>query len=172
MFVDEQFNVTLGKSELYHNITEQIQGIVSGWELQDGHIDVFVEHTTCAVVLQEDEPCLIEDIFDRLDEIAPVSLRDIDSSYSLSRAKGHYYRHDNLKIRTVNLDPSRKERINGHAHVRALFFPQSLVLRIRNGQIHLGRWQQVLFFDFDGLGDRQERTILVSVMSYTKHCIS
>jgi len=162
MFKDEQFNITLDKNKLYLNITEQIQDIVSGWELQDGHIDVFVEHTTCAVVLQEDEPCLIEDIFDRLDEIASVSSRDIDPSNLLFRE--HYYRHDNLKIRTVNLDPSREERINGHAHVRALFFPQFLVLRIRNGKIHLGRWQQVLFFDFDCLTDSQERTISMSVI--------
>lgn len=66
-----------------------------------------------------------------------------------------YYKHDDLGVRIKNLDPGRKERINGHAHIRASFLDKSPIpLVICTGKLDLGRWQQVLFFDFDDLDQR------------------
>lgn len=151
---DKYFIVRLEEDELYRNITDRIQRLVSEWSLRDGHINVLVEHTTCAMLIQEDEPCLMQDMFNCLDRVVPVSRRNREG----------YYRHDDLTVRTKNLETGTEERVNGHAHLRASFFNQSIILRVRGFKLHLGKWQQILFFDFDNLGERRDRTISVSVM--------
>lgn len=170
------FTVKLEEGELYRNVTKEVQDIVSGWcvgawSIPSGHVHVFVEHTTCTLLLQEDEPCLIVDLFDSLDVIAPksrqISIRD---SMRLIREGQYrealmYYRHDDPNVRTVNLEEGTEERRNGHSHVRASLVGQPfLTLRIKDGRLKLGRWQQILLLDFDDLQERRERTISVSLM--------
>ena len=156
---DKYFTVRFENEEFYRNITDKVQEVVVNWNLKDGHIHVFVEHTTCAIFLQEDEPCLMKDLLLRLGWIAPTSQKKVGERYPDAHS---YYRHDDFSVRTKNL--GHKERINGHAHVRASFLDRPWMLRVRNGKIHLGRWQQLLFFDFDDLEERRERKIVVSII--------
>ena len=119
----------------------------------------FVMHTTCALLLQEDEPCMVQDLLDRLGKIAPRSARNVPPTSLL------YYRHDDHRVRTVNLEPKGRERINGHAHVKASFLSPFLIFWVVNGVIQLGEFQQILFFDFDDLGERRERQVSVTFIS-------
>jgi secondary thiamine-phosphate synthase enzyme len=152
------FTVKLQEDEDHLNVTQQVQNIVDDLGLGNGHIYVLVEHTTCALLLQEDEPCLMRDFHRRLNEFAAQSQRGVDKD------NVHYYEHDDLDVRTVNLEEGRKERINGHAHIRASLFPQSLTLHVKEGKLRLGTWQQILFFDFDDLDEWRDRTISVSII--------
>ena len=148
MILKEAFSVQLEGEQRYLNITPTLQGIVEKWGLTEGPIDVSVLHTTCAILVNEEEPCLLnEDLFWFLDQILPPEVS---------------YVHDSKK-RTVNLDPDRHERVNGHAHLRALFTNSSasVPLYIEDGKLALGQWQKVLFFDFDNLEGWRERTIVV-----------
>lgn len=170
------FTVRFKERELYRNVTEEIQVIVHDWGMQDGYIHVFVEHTTCTLLLQEDEPCLMQDLFARLDEIAPQSeglmVRDmiarVNSYHTADLVRDlrlAYYSHDDPTVRTENLEEGTEERKNGHAHVRASLVGQPfLTLRVKEGKLKLGKWQQILFFDFDDLTERRERTISVDMM--------
>jgi len=72
----------------------------------------------------------------------------------LSAAYGFFsYRHDDPALRTVNLTPD--ERINGHAHCRALMLAPSACLNVIDGCLQLGRWQRVLLAELDGPRERQ-----------------
>jgi len=156
---DKFFIVTLEDGEVVRNITDRIQEMVDEWSLERGHIYVFEEHTTCAMLIQECEPCLIcGDLFECLEHIAPVSIKNTDPG------EPGYYRHDDLRIRKENLETGGEERVNGHAHLRASLCSPFIVLRVRDYKLHLGKWQRILFFDFDDLGERRDRTISVSVM--------
>ena len=93
--------------------------------------------------MNEHEPLLLEDFAGLLDATAPSQ-----------RA----YRHDDLSIRRVNLTPG--ERVNGHAHCRALFLPSSACLNVVDGALQLGRWQRVFLVELDG---PQEREVSVLV---------
>jgi thiamine phosphate synthase YjbQ (UPF0047 family) len=90
---------------------------------RDSHrlLTVQTRHTTTAIIVNEAEPLLICDFAQSLEQIAPAS---------------HPYRYD-PSARAVNL--TRHERINGHAHCRALLLPTTACLTVANGRTQLGR---------------------------------
>jgi len=155
----EKLCFKLAHGEDYRNMTPDIQRIIKDRSLKDGLLHIFVMHTTCALLLQEDEPCMVQDLLDRLGKIAPRSARNVPPTSLL------YYRHDDHRVRTVNLEPKGRERINGHAHVKASFLSPFLIFWVVNGVIQLGEFQQILFFDFDDLGERRERQVSVTFIS-------
>jgi thiamine phosphate synthase YjbQ (UPF0047 family) len=72
------------------------------------------------------------------------------------------YLHDLISLRT---DVPQDERINAYAHMRTLFFNTSETIPIDNGELMLGKWQDIHFIELDP-GDKvsplQERTIICS----------
>ncbi|HKC54543.1 MAG TPA: secondary thiamine-phosphate synthase enzyme YjbQ, partial [Vicinamibacterales bacterium] len=90
-------------------------------------------HTTTAIVVNEGEPLLLSDFAALLEEAAPRDRR---------------YRHDDLIARTVNI--TAEERVNGHAHCRALLLPTSACLNVCGGTLMLGMWQRVFLVELDG----------------------
>lgn len=155
---DKSFTLKMGESEYCRDVTGELQDIVKTMGIENGHIYVLNEHTTCAFALNENESGLKKDFFDRMDRFAPRS----QSEYAAGGL--NYYRHDDSAVRTENLEPSGRERMNGHAHSKAMVMSPYLVLRIRIGKMHLGKWQRILFFDFDDMGEKRERTISISVI--------
>ena len=96
---------------------------------------IYSPHTTCAVVINEQESGFIEDFNELLAELAPED--------------GRYYRHDDLGIRTEGLDDDDLHP-NGWSHMRAgLLSSSSQAIPIVDGSLMLGRWQRVFFCELD-----------------------
>ena len=91
------------RSTEFIDLTDRLQQLVARTRIHCGILNLQTLHTTTAVVVNELEPLLLEDFEALLEAAAP-------------RNAG--YRHDDLRCRTVNLTPD--ERINGHAHCRAV----------------------------------------------------
>jgi secondary thiamine-phosphate synthase enzyme len=125
------------------DLTERLERIVDAPAIDRGLIFVQSLHTTAAIVVNEDEPLLWEDIRCRLEQFAPRFER---------------YRHDDFAVRTVNMTPG--EMANGHAHCKALFLPTSVTLAVSGGRIVLGRWQRVFLLELDRA---RPRTVAVVV---------
>jgi secondary thiamine-phosphate synthase enzyme len=83
--------------------------------------------------VNEFEPLLHSDFSTLLQNLAPYGAR---------------YRHDDVTARTVNL--TADERVNGHAHCRALLLGASACLNVIDGRLLLGRWQRVFMVELDG----------------------
>lgn len=99
----------------------------------DGFAIAFSRHTTCALLINELEDGAQEDLAARLDTLFPPSI---------------YYAHDDLAIRTQNLQPG--ERANGHAHVaQMLMGGTSHTIPFAGGKPLLGRWQRLLLVELD-----------------------
>jgi secondary thiamine-phosphate synthase enzyme len=126
------------------DLTARVREFVRLSGVTDGVVNIQTRHTTTAIVVNENEPLLLEDLEDLLRRWAPSEL---------------HYRHDDLGIRTVNLTPG--ERSNGHAHARALVLGSSETLNIRSGTIRLGRWQRIFLVELDG---PRERSVSVTAM--------
>src|SRR6185436_5233289 len=92
----------------------------------------------------EHEPLLLVDFATILDSAVPSGVR---------------YRHDDPAARTVNLTPD--ERVNGHAHCRALLLGTSTSLNIVDSRLRLGRWQRVFFVELDGPREREISIVIV-----------
>ncbi len=104
----------------------------------EGQLLVFSRHTTAAVIINEHEPLLLDDLKRCLDRMA---------------SPHETYRHDDLSIRTVNL--VENEPPNGHSHCQMLALGCSLTIPVLNGEPLLGRWQRVFLVELDDSRLRQ-----------------
>ena len=125
--------LTTSKPTEFIDLTARIQSLVTNSGIDVGFVNIQTLHTTTAIVVNEGEPLLLSDFASLLEEAAP---------------RGRHYRHDDLIARTVNI--TAEERVNGHAHCRALLLPTSACLNVCAGTLMLGMWQRVFLVELDG----------------------
>jgi len=126
------------------DLTERLETLVAESGIRFGFVNVQSLHTTAAIVVNEHEPLLLTDFAEVLERSAPA------------RA---IYRHDDVALRTVNL--TADERVNGHAHCRALSLGVSACINVLYGRLHLGAWQRVFLVELDGPRDREVSVLIL-----------
>ena len=126
------------------DLTDDIEALLEEAPVRCGLINIQTLHTTTAIVVNEHEPLLLVDFATILDSAVPSGVR---------------YPHDDPAARTVNLTPD--ERVNGHAHCRALLLGTSTSLNIVDSRLRLGRWQRVFFVELDGPREREISVVIV-----------
>jgi secondary thiamine-phosphate synthase enzyme len=130
--------ITTTRGTEFIDITDRVQALVACAGVSVGLVNLQTLHTTTALVLNEHEPLLLADFESLLAQMAP---------------RGIPYRHDDHRVRTVNL--TSDERLNGHAHCRALLLGATLSLNISDGRVVLGTWQRVFLVELDGPRERE-----------------
>jgi secondary thiamine-phosphate synthase enzyme len=123
--------VTRGCME-FHDCTDSIESIVRESPVQEGIVHIQSRHTTAAVIVNENEPLVLQDMKRILERIAPQQ---------------DHYLHNDFTIRTVNM--TDEEDRNGHSHCKAIFLPVSQMLNVVNGSMDLGRWQRIFLLELD-----------------------
>jgi secondary thiamine-phosphate synthase enzyme len=131
------------------DLTAMIAATVQSLGFLEGVVVVHTRHTTTGIVVNEREPLLFEDLEEMFERLAP---------------QGAAYAHDDVERRTVNLGPG--ERVNGHAHCRAILLHGSESIPVADGQLVLGRWQRVMFVELDG---GQRRRVGLTLMGHARH---
>ncbi len=106
------------------NITKRVQEAVAGTGLRAGLVTVFIQHTTAAVMIIEDEPGLRADTKTVWERLIPPDPR---------------WEHN---TRNAGED-------NAHSHLRAQMLSPSVTIPFDEGALLLGAWQQVIVVDFD-----------------------
>ena len=114
------------------DITEEIKKFVSQCGIKDGLVNIQTFHTTMAILVNENEPLLLEDIKKNLGKLAPGNID---------------YEHDDFTKRTVNVCPG--ECANGRSHCKAIYLPVNATLNLVEGQIQFGQWQSVMLLELD-----------------------
>ena len=125
------------------DLTELVAERVRRSGVGDGMVVVQSRHTTAAVIVNENEPLLLEDFQELLERWAPAEAR---------------YRHNDLRARA---SPPPDERPNGEAHGRALLLGVSVCLNVTDGRIDLGAWQSLFLIELDG---PRRRSVSVQVL--------
>ena len=126
------------KPQQFIDITERVLACVRLSGMGDGTVTVQSMHTTAAILVNENEPLLLDDLGRVLAGLAPA-----DAGYC----------HDDFERRTVNLTPG--ERPNGHAHARAMALQNSTTLAVIRGDVQLGQWQRIFLVELDGPRERE-----------------
>ncbi|MFH1509786.1 MAG: secondary thiamine-phosphate synthase enzyme YjbQ [Candidatus Nealsonbacteria bacterium] len=127
------------KEELeFIDLTDKIKKFVKESQIKEGLINIQSLHTSAALIVNENEPLLMEDFKDNLRKTS---------------SKEGNYRHDDLEKRTVNLCVD--ECINGHSHCRAIHLLVSATLNVINGELQLGQWQRIFFVELDSSRKRK-----------------
>jgi secondary thiamine-phosphate synthase enzyme len=125
------------------DLTELVAERVRRSRVGQGLVSVQTRHTTTGVVVNEDEPLLLEDLRRTLERLAPSEL---------------HYAHNDLHRRP---QAPPEERPNGDAHCRSMLLGTSETLSVLGGQLQLGRWQRIFLVELDG---PRPRTVNVVVM--------
>jgi secondary thiamine-phosphate synthase enzyme len=126
------------------DLTDDVIHLIEESGIRSGFVNIQTRHTTTAILVNENEPLLLEDMKRTLERLAP--------RYEL-------YQHDDFSIRTANMTPD--EAPNGHAHCKALFLRTSEILNLADGRLQLGQWQRIFLIELD-----RARPRAVSVMVF------
>lgn len=118
-------------------LTEAVQRFCRVHGESDGAVVVASQHTTTAVIINELEERLLLDLEQWLQQLAPATAP---------------WKHNDLHLRQgIPADEPR----NAHAHLQALLLGNQVVISVRDGQLQLGRYQDVILVELDGPRQRQ-----------------
>lgn len=131
------------------DVTERLESFVVASGVTQGQLLVHSLHTTVAVIVNEREPLLHEDVASFLERMAPL---------------GAGYRHDDFEVRTVNMNPG--EHANAHAHLRQLMLGGSVHLPVIKGRLALGKWQRAFVVELDSPRPRRIALQLTGIRGY------
>ncbi len=115
------------------NITDKIGDLVKESNIKDGQVLIFSRHTTAAVIIQESEKLLEQDIKNFLCSLAPK-----EALYNHSKSPDHL------------LD----KKPNAHSHCQHLLLGPSEIIPISDGKLLLGTYQNIFFIELDHIRDR------------------
>ena len=118
----------------YHNISEQVQSIVTNSGVREGMVLVSAMHITAGVYVNDAEDGLIQDIDEWLERMAPFNPN---------------YRHH------------RTGETNGDSHLKSLLIHHEVIVPITKTKLDLGPWQQIYYAEFDG---QRKKRVIVKVM--------
>ncbi|HCX03708.1 MAG TPA: hypothetical protein DHM42_04415 [Clostridiales bacterium] len=118
--------IDTSKREEFKDITNEIDEIVKNSGIDKGIVNVFVQHTTAGITINENaDPDVVRDMLSTFDKIVPF-----EDNYK------HY-------------------EGNSHAHIKASMLGSSVSIPIEEGKMILGTWQGIYFCEFDGPRNRK-----------------
>ena len=112
----------------FSDITKRVREALHLFPVMGGIALVNTMHTTCALLVNEFQGALMEDLKTLMERVV------------LERGG---YRHDDPRY-------SDCERGNAHAHLRAALLGRSVAVGVNDGDLALGRFQSIIFAEFDG----------------------
>lgn len=120
-----------------YEITDRIEGAVRESKIEDGVVTVFVQHTSCSLIVMENaDPTAREDLEEFFNRLVPEN--------------AEYFAHD---AEGPDDMPS---------HIRMVLTHSSETIPVVAGQMQLGTWQGIFLFEHRRAGHR--RKVVVTVM--------
>ena len=104
------------------DITRHINAALAESGIRKGLVNVYSQHSTSAIFINENEEGLVKDYLDLMESLVPT---------------GENYRHNRIDN-------------NADSHLRSFLIGNNQTIPIENGNMSLGTWQSVFFLDMDG----------------------
>lgn len=132
--------ITLSTDEhlKFVDITDRVRAALAKSGIVNGILNVYCNHTTASIKINEKCDRLQKDMEKLLSAIAP---------------RGNEYQHNKDTI---------DGRENAHSHLMSLVLNASESMPVADGKLRIGEWQSVFFVELDG--PRQRREAVISVM--------
>ena len=119
------------------SIHDEIERLVLDSGVQEGLVLVNAMHITASVFINDNESGLHSDYDKWLEGLAPFD------------ASPERYRHN------------RTGEDNADAHLKRQVMGREVVVAITNGNLHLGPWEHIFYYEFDG---RRKKRVLVKII--------
>jgi|TARA_R110000824_G_scaffold296551_1_gene484842 secondary thiamine-phosphate synthase enzyme len=137
--------IEIKTDKLFTNITEQVRSYAKEWN-KSGIVNIFSTHSTMCIWLTEDEILHHADVRFFLDSMAPIT------KSPEGQHKNTKYLHDMVSLRR---EAPQDERINGHSHIRSMFFNSSETVPVEDGDLILGNWKSIFAIELDPARERK-----------------
>ncbi len=131
----KELHINLPRRRGVVNITPQVQQAVDESGVREGLVLVNPMHITASVFINDNESGLHHDFEVWLEKLAP------EKPYS-------QYRHNGYED-------------NADAHLKRTVMGRESVVAVTDGRLDFGTWEQIFYFEFDGLRDKR---ILIKVI--------
>jgi len=116
-----EINVSSKKRNEMIDLTYDIQKLIDEENLTEGHLFVYVPHTTAGITINEGaDPSVQRDIIETLKKLIPEN--------------GDYHHMEG----------------NSNAHIKASLLGSSVTVMVQNKKMILGTWQHIFFYEGDG----------------------
>ncbi len=125
------FQINTNKNFEIVDITSKINELI---DIDEGIISIFSRHSTSAIVVNENESGLLNDLEFMLNDI-------VSDKFS--------YQHDRIDN-------------NAKSHLKSFLLSSSECLPVKNSKLDLGTWQSVFFIELDG--PRRARTVTLTMV--------
>jgi len=125
------------------DITDKVQEIIDNSGIREGQAVVYSPHTTMGIMLNHNEPMLLQDFLKVFHRLIPV-----DSQYS----------HDLFELRRGKMADGRS---NGQAHCQTMLIGVSETVPIEKGKLMITEKQSVFAVEFDG---SRKRDLIIQVI--------
>ena len=124
---------TQKRKELVH-ITREVERVVDESGIREGMALVSAMHITAGIIVNDNESGLHADIWELLEELAPV--------------KPDYKHH-------------RTGEDNADAHLKRILTNHQAIIPITDGRLDLGPWERIFYLESDGM---RKKRVIVKVM--------
>jgi secondary thiamine-phosphate synthase enzyme len=132
--MQKSFHVSTDQRSALYDITGQVQAILKESRVRNGLLHVYVRHATAAIMIQENwDESVQSDVVNLLNKLIPRGV----------------WQHD-------------AQDGNGDAHLKAGIIGPSETIPIVDGDLALGRWQNIFLCEFDG--PRSNRELVVTII--------
>ena len=136
MNFQKEINIKSKAYDSIYNITDMICQVVKESKIECGIVNVFNIGSTASITTVEHEPGLLKDLPNFLNKILP---------------RGANYFHDNTW-----------HDGNGDGHLKASLIGPQITCPVKNNEIVLGTWQQIILIDSDN--KPRNRRVMVTVV--------
>lgn len=123
------------------DVTPQVRGAVHGAGVSNGLVIANCLHTTCAVLIEQPRPGLVEHLVGLIGDL-------VDDGAS--------YRHNDPRL-------SDCERGNAAAHLRATLLGHGVAVGVTDGELLLAGSQSIVLAEWDGPRPRQMHVQIMGV---------
>lgn len=130
--MQKEITISTSKREELVDITDQVKKIVAESKVKEGLCNVYVPHATAAITINENyDPNVMTDIVNCLGKLVP---------------QGKWI-HDRVDG-------------NGDSHIKSAIVGPSETIPVKDGELLLGQWQDIMLCDFDG---PRERKVIITI---------
>lgn len=121
-----QLTINTTKKQEIIDITDKIQEILNKQKIEDGLINLYIQHTTASLIINENnDPNICTDLLNSLSSLVPSGK----------------WLHDKIDN-------------NASAHIKSSILNASLTIPFENKKLLLGKWQSIMLAEFDGPRNR------------------
>ena len=121
-----QLTIKTTKKQELIDITDKIQDTLNKQKIENGLINIYIQHTTASLIINENnDPNICTDLLNSLSSLVPSGK----------------WLHDKIDN-------------NASAHIKSSILNSSLTIPFENKKLLLGRWQSIMLAEFDGPRNR------------------